>query len=330
MDYSFAAATSGIASLADDPRQDEAASVRHLVDLGYVDPDEEAIRRAAFRRKLNTELRHPVEIINQGRGPEAIGLLDRLAAEDPDWFPPHQLLAEIKFRGGDWRAARSHLDWLAHHNIVTPRLALMAATIALESRDLHAALADLEYAAHVNPKLATVQSLLGTVQMQLSRWEAAADTFERAVRQNPADARALDGLAAVALHRRDFEKAAHWALKALEHDMRMFRAHYHLGRALLHLDRPIAAIEAFTACTRIDPSRAAPFRWLSRIAKHQQRDDARAADYQDQGRKILQPHRGQASGGRPKHPPDWSDVLIAPHIDREDDTSAPTWPLSPL
>ena len=288
--------------MAVDPRQGEDVAVRHLVKLGYVDPDEAAARRAELRRRLEAELRSVIELVRGGGGAEAIDVLDRLAGEDPDWISPRQLLAEIHFRGGNWQVARQHLDWLAHHNVVTPRLAVMTASMALARRDLRGALADLEYARHVDSALAGVQTLLGTVQMRLGRWDAAEDAFGLALRQNPTDARALDGLSAVAVHRRDFDDAAHWALKALEHDIRLFRAHYHLGMALVHLDRTQAAAEAFMTCTRLDPLRAAPFRWLSRIANDQRGDSIRAAEYRDRGREIIRQRRSTRENSRPARP----------------------------
>jgi tetratricopeptide (TPR) repeat protein len=237
-------------------------------------------------------LRQAVELIGQSRGAEALELLNRLAAEDPDWVAPRQMLAEVHFRGGDSASAGPHVDWLTLRNVVTPRLALIAGAVALERRELQAALVELEYAAHTEPTLAGVASLLGTVQMRLGRWDAAEGSFAQAARQNPSDARALDGLAAVALHHRQFEDAADWALKALQQDMGLFRAHYHLGIALAHLNRPEAAAEAFATCARLDPTRAAPLVWLSRIA-NERGDAAGAAEYRQRAQELIRQRRAR-------------------------------------
>ena len=86
--------------------QDQDESVRHLVELGYVDPDEIAARDAARRRHLQTQFQQASELHRQGRGQEAVALLETIAADDPDWSPPHQLLAEVYYRAGRTGARR--------------------------------------------------------------------------------------------------------------------------------------------------------------------------------------------------------------------------------
>jgi tetratricopeptide (TPR) repeat protein len=279
--------------LVDDVRHIEDESVRHLVELGYVDPDEVAAREAALRSRLEAELRRAVELLGQGRSTEAAALLDTLVAADSTWIAPRQLLAEMHYRTGNWREARAHLEWLDHHGVVSPKLASIVGAMALADRNLQAALEELEYAAHVAPELAGVQSLLGTALFRAGRWGAAKSAFERARQQNPADTTALDGLAAVALHHGDFEAAAHWALEALEQNMRLFRAHYHLGIALVRLQRIEAAIEAFNACLQLDPTRAVPLHWLAQIAQDHQQNEALAAQYREKARDIIRRRRNR-------------------------------------
>ena len=276
-----------------DPPHDEDLCVRHLVELGYVDPAESAFHDAQRRRQLETELQYAIDLAKQGRAGEAVEPLKRLAGMYPDAAPPRQLLAEIHFSVGNLAAADDDLQWLTHHSVVTPRLAMMAAAIALERGDAEAARHDLEYACHVEPSLAGVQSLLGTAHLRLRHWELAEDCFNQAIGRNPGDARGLAGLATVALHRRRFEEAADWALQALEHDMRLYRAHYCLGIALACLDRPDAAREAFAAASRLDSSQAAPLCWLSRIAR-KQGDLERAAAYRAQALAIIRRRRSRA------------------------------------
>jgi tetratricopeptide (TPR) repeat protein len=273
--------------LAADIRHSEDESVRHLAELGYVDPEEVAAREASLRSRLETELRRAVEMLGQGRTADATALLDTIVAENTTSIAPRQLLAEIHYRTGDWQEARAHMVWLDHHGVVSPKLASITGAMALANRDLRAALEELEYAARVEPELAGVQSLFGTALLRLGRLESAQTAFEQARQQNPADAQALDGLAAVALHQGDFEDAAHWALEALEQNMRLFRAHYHLGIALVRLQRIESAIEAFNACLQLDPTLAIPLRWLARIAQDHQQNGALAAQYRERARDII-------------------------------------------
>jgi len=110
--------------------------------------------------------------------------------------------------------------------------------------------------------------------------------FDRALSQRPTDAQALDGLAAVYLRQSNFAEAANAALEALEQDMQLFRAHYHLGVALAHLDRPNEAITALETSTKLSPISAAPYYWLDRIADRQLADRDRARQYRTKARTL--------------------------------------------
>lgn len=276
-------------------RQDENESVRHLVTLGYLDPDEIAAQEAALRRQRLVVLRQAMDLNAQDRTKDAAVLLEKLTDENPDWPPPHQLLAEIHYRAGRWTEAQSHLDWLAYHGVQQPRLALIAGGIAIARRQFRAALEDLQYAAHVEPALPGVHTLLGTVFLRLRRLDAAENAFGEAAQRNPADARARDGLSAICLKRRDYDDAADCALGALEQDIRLASAHYHLGVALALMIRPDEALAAMETFARLAPTLAAPYRWLSRIAANQLNDPARFAEYQRLGREVIRKRRARSS-----------------------------------
>jgi tetratricopeptide (TPR) repeat protein len=268
-------------------------SVRHLVELGYIDPHEASARQAARRRQLQAELDRARDLRAQGQVAQAVALLDELAAEDPDWAAPHERLAEVHYGAGRWSGAQAALDWLAHHGYEHPRYALIAGGIALARRDLHAALEELLFAWRVMPELPSIHTLLGSVLFRLARLDEAEDAFREAAQQNPNDARARDGLAAICLKHGEYEEAADWALRALEQDMQLFRAHYHLGLALAHLNRPEEALLALEASARVDGTRTAPYYWLSRIAIDQLHDSHRSRQYRERGRQILRDRRAQ-------------------------------------
>lgn len=250
-----------------------------------------AAREAALHRQLEVELHDATKRYAQGNVVEAENLLEKLAVDDPDWIAPRQLLAEIHYRTGRLADAKSQLDWLAEHGVEHPRLALVAGAIALARRDFATALDALEYAGHVEPSLPSVHTLLGTVLLRLGRLDGAGQSFQKAVQQNPSDAIAYDGLAEIHIRRKEFEDAANFALESLEHDMQLFVAHYHLGLALANLERPHEAIAALETSAGINPRRAAPYYWLSRIAAQQLGDAVRAARYREIGREVIRRRR---------------------------------------
>jgi tetratricopeptide (TPR) repeat protein len=269
----------------------EPAHVQHLVELGYVDPDDIASSDAARRRQLKEQLNQAIELNRQGRGQQAAALLLELAAADPEWIPPHQLLAEIYYRSGQLAETEAQLGWLAYHGVDTARVAVIAAGVALMRRDMQTSLRELEYARAVEPELPSVNTLLGTVLFRLGRWDDAEDAFREASQQNPADARARDGLAAIHLQHEDYEEAADWALRALEQDIHLFRAHYHLGVALASMNRPEEAIAALETSARTDAARIAPYYWLSQISELQLHDPARSEKYRASARDIIRRRR---------------------------------------
>jgi tetratricopeptide (TPR) repeat protein len=277
---------------------DQDASVRHLVELGYFDPADLAANEARLRQKSAATLRDAEEMLRAGRLSDAIGLLNTAAAEDPAWIVPHQKLAAIHYRAGQWNEAEVELDWLTFHGIEHPQLALISGTIALERRQLQRALEYLEYAVYVAPEIPGVLNLLGRAFLRLNRLDDAEAAFQKSLETNSSDAYALDGLAAICLRNREYKKAADFALNALGHDMQVFGAHYRLGIALSFLDRPAGAITALETAARLRPTVAALYWWLARIANVQLKDVKRAKNYYDRGLELVR-HRREVRRARP-------------------------------
>lgn len=273
----------------DEPRDD--ASVRHLAELGYVDPEAVTARERALRRQLEAEFQQAANRYEQGDVEEARALFEKLIVDDPAWVAPRQLLAEIYYRTERLAEAETQLAWLTEHAVEHPRLALISGAIALARREVREAREALEYAAYVELSLPSVHVLLGMARLRLADLAGAEAALLKAVEQNPGDAHALDALAVVGLRRGDFPGAANFALEALTYDMQLFSAHYHLGVALVRLDRPQEAIVAFETATQVNPSSAAPYYWLSQIAGDALGDARLAAQYRGRGREVIRARR---------------------------------------
>ncbi len=240
-----------------------------------------------MRRQLDAEFQNAAKLYERGDLNAAARQFEKLTADDPDWTAPRQLLAELYYRVGRLAEARLQSDWLAEHGVEHPRLALIAGALALARRDLVVGFEALEYAAYVEPDLPSVHTLLGTVLRRQHEWNAARDSFAKAIERNPADVAAYDGMATICLDRGEFEEAATYALEALEHDMQFFRTHYHLGVALLKMNRLHESIAALETAAKVSTNSAAPYYWLSRIAEKQLADPRRAAGYREQGRAVV-------------------------------------------
>lgn len=274
-------------------QRDEYESVGHLVELGYVDPQETTLRELAVRQQLEVELQQAIAAIKAGRDADVVAALNRLEVDDPDWIAPHQLLAELHLRAGRFEDAENELKWLEYHAIERPAISLLSARIAVARRHFSEALDLLDYASYVAPELSGVHTLHGIVLLRLGKLELAEQALEKALQQQSTDVRALDAMAAISLRRGDFEDAANWALSAVEADMQFARAHYNLGVSLAKMGRPAEAIAALETCVRIDPNCAAPFRWLATIAGAQPGDDNRATSYRKEGLERLRQRKAR-------------------------------------
>jgi predicted Zn-dependent protease len=249
------------------------------------------VREAGLRLQLEAELQQARQQLSRGDIQEAQRALEQLAANDPQWIAPRPLLAETYYRAGRLAEARSQLDWLAEHAVEHPRLSLIAGAIALSRREYAAALEELEYACYVEPTLPSIHRLLGMALVRLGEWNRAEDSFRNAISQNSDDAVAYDSLAAIRIRRGRFEEAANLALEAVERDIQLFAAHYHLGIALMNIGRGKEAITALETAAKMDPNRAAPYYWLSRIAAEQLGDSVQASRYRDAGRNVVRRQR---------------------------------------
>jgi tetratricopeptide (TPR) repeat protein len=275
--------------------QEDDESVGHLIELGYVDPDVVRARDAGLRQQLDADLQKARLLYKQGDLKESERLLTQLVRDDAGWASPHQLLAQLYYQTGRTDDAQSQLDWLVEHAVEHPSLALISAAMALSRREFASALDQLHYARHYEPDLAAIDTLIGTSHLRLSQLDQADESFRKAIEHDPNDARAHDGLAAIELRRGQFEQAASSALEALENDIRLYTAHCHLGLALMHLGRPQEAIAAFETAAKINPTRVAPYYWLSRIVREQLGDRDRAAKYEATGRAVIRQRRSTSA-----------------------------------
>jgi len=272
-----------------------ASLVKHLADLGYVDPHDAALRRAVAERGRQVALGAAQESLAAGRLDEGVAALLRLCNEAPAWAPPRRLLATACYQLGRATEAREHLDWLELHAVEHAQLSLLRAAIDLAGRRLDSAEDHALYARHLSelnnaPVAAGPELIVGEVRLRRGDAEGAEAAYRRALELAPGDARALTGLAGVALMRGDDEGAADLALEALEVDMKLALAHYRLGLALARMERWHEARVALETFARLGPRRAVALRRLARIAELQG-DGAAVAEYRVRARRVVAERR---------------------------------------
>jgi tetratricopeptide (TPR) repeat protein len=280
----------------------ELAAVRHLVELGYEDPLDVAMRRAVEERGRQTELARAQDHLDAGQLDDAIAICHRLALAAPEWMPPHRLLAQAHYRAGRHAATLEELEWLEVHAVEHPQLAMLRAAVDMARRRFDAALDHAQYAIHlgeVSPHLAAPGAgvLIGEVHLRRGQLDQAQQAFQSAVGRWPTDAGALAGLAGVDLRRGNYNDAVDHALQAVESNVHLPLAHYRLGVALVRLENYPNAQVAFEAYARLSPRRAAPYRWLTFVVD-KQGDASKAAQYRSHGRQLICNRRAMKAGHR--------------------------------
>jgi tetratricopeptide (TPR) repeat protein len=268
----------------------EMATVRHLIELGYQDPNDVARRQLNVHRQQRAQLAQAQEQLNSGRLTEAIEALDALTRAAPEWAPPRRLLAVVCYRAGQLTSALAHLDWLELHAIEDSQLALLRATIAMARRQLDAALDQADYARHLSPSLPEPEVVIGEVHLRRGNLEAAETAFQRAAELASDAYEPKVGLAAIALRRANYETAIHLALQALELNLKLPLSHYRLGAALAQRGQYPESRVALEAFARLSDGKAAPYHWLEIVCRAMG-DEVRAHQYAERGREIIRERR---------------------------------------
>jgi tetratricopeptide (TPR) repeat protein len=266
-----------------DPESDEA--IAHLLALGYTEPIDEAARAAANLAREQNQYLLARSLLEGGRAAAAAPLLEAIAGRHPSNIPYAEALFRAYLAQGRYRDARR----VAETGIARgaqPALAHVAlGALELAERKPARAIEHLTIAESFDADAPGIHVLIGQCYRRLRRWEDAQRAFERAAELDAGSEAAWHGLATVALVHDQNDRAAEFALRAIGLRANYAEAHYHLGVALVALDRAQDAAVALRRCLSIRPDMLAPYRLLAELyagplndpaAAHAARRDAHA------------------------------------------------------
>ncbi|MDZ4657601.1 MAG: alkaline phosphatase family protein [Bythopirellula sp.] len=239
--------------------------IEHLTELGYTDPFDVAASEVAVQCQRTATLNRAISLMDAGLLVQATAVLEQLTQQHPDWFHSRSLLAETYYRGRRRFAAREEIDWLTCHGFENAQLYLLSAAIEFADRQFDRALEELCCARRGKAIPPGASLLAGNIHLRKLNFPAAERAFQQSLEYDGPTASALDGLASVKLHLGEYEEAAVYALDALEKDMRLGKAHYHLSAALYFLNKPQEALQALSSWAAVEPRAAAPYRWMARV-----------------------------------------------------------------
>jgi hypothetical protein len=275
-------------------------SVKHLVQLGYVDPNALAEGEAVRNCRWSIKLHRALSRIDSCELEAAIDELCELIDEFPDSHRARAQLAECLFHAGRRAEARDQIEWLRFHGNEQPQVYYLSAAVEFADRNLPAALEELQGTRRGAIRLPAADILQGNILLRQLDFEASRRAYQSAVNDSITSPEAHAGLAAIELHTNAPEAAADNSLNALALDMKCGRAHYYLAVALTQLGRPQEALQAFESWAAVEPLAAAPYRWMARVCSHNLQDEGRSKSYRDRGRDVVRQRRqlkSQSTGG---------------------------------
>jgi predicted AlkP superfamily phosphohydrolase/phosphomutase/tetratricopeptide (TPR) repeat protein len=283
------------------PEQRESAAdsleaVRHLIDLGYIDPPDDDVCEtidATLRQNRYTLAR---SLIDARQSTRATEVLESLARERPASVEYNVTLFEAYYSLGRVADAKRIATTMWDRGYRGPLAHLAMAAIDLAERRAASALEHLRAAEQTDPQAAGLHEMIGRAHLRLGRWDDARRAFETAAARDPDSPFPHDGLACAALGADEFEQAAGHALRAVRLRADYAEAHYHLGIALSHSARPREAEAALLRSVSLRPNLLAAYRRLIELYEGPLLDEGKARRSRQRADELMLQARARRRG----------------------------------
>ncbi len=262
----------------------DARRIRHLLELGYSDPDETSKDAAAERESKGEAVAAVQRAVGAGRIEEAHQGVSALVERWPADLSICALAAKVCHTAGKHRNALDHLDELMYAGVETPSVVLLRGVVLLSCRKVTEAIDQLEYAKRLDPHQKGANGCLGEAYLRVGRTHDAELAFRKELARFPISPRSHQGLAVVFCRRGDFVKAVDHSLSSVESAPRHWSTHWWLGVSLAGAERVAESAIAFENAARLNADKAAPYRWLARI---HHADPERAQEYKQIGNERI-------------------------------------------
>jgi Flp pilus assembly protein TadD len=237
-------------------------AIRHLIELGYVEPPDENARRMVERALEENRYNLARSLVDARQPTRAIPLLEGLVRQRPEHAGYQHALFEAYYAVGRYDDCRRIAEAMWDRGYRGPLVNLARGALEMAARRAGPALEHLREAERVSPDLPELHVLIGQAYLRLRGWDEAERAFHRALELDGDNDRAWHGLASSALGRGQFERSAELALRAVGLRGDYAEAHYHLGVALARLGRPEEAAVALRRSVALQPNLLAAYRRL--------------------------------------------------------------------
>jgi tetratricopeptide (TPR) repeat protein len=242
-------------------------ALAELGSLGYLDtllPSYESLVRTVRR----TETYHRALVHrNAGRPDLAAGLLHRLLEEEPENNVVKLYLASCHYLLGQNARCRQVLGTMdeTDGDQGLKEKDLLSAMVLIAEDKPQEALDRLQVAQQTHRREPRIFCFIGRAYLRLGRHAEAEEAFGRALAIDEDHVASHLGRALGFAQQHRWDDAADAALTAVGLDHHQCDAHYLLGVALVHMDRPSRAIQAFETALSLRPGWAPARTWLATL-----------------------------------------------------------------
>lgn len=265
--------------------------IRQLLEWGYEDPQDLALRQRAERCLWETDRNRVLSLLDAGQIDEAQTEVRAMKSRYPDSVFPSETLTDVYLRREQWNDAERELNALSQRGVVSARFFLLLGRLALGKRDFQQASQHFHVAERQDSAVRGLHFAWAAALLKQRRFQQAQISLEKSLALDGPTATAFDGLAVCCLGLGRFEEAASYALDAVDHDPRFAPAHYHLAVALVYLGKQVEAKQALLTCVTVDPEFVAAWRRLGRLEEELSGDSSQADQYRGRGRAIIRRRR---------------------------------------
>jgi predicted AlkP superfamily phosphohydrolase/phosphomutase/tetratricopeptide (TPR) repeat protein len=262
-------------------------AIRHLIELGYVEPPDKNVRRMIDRTLEENRYNLARSLVDARQPTRAVPLLEELVRGRPEHPGYRHALFEAYYALGRYDDCRQIAEAMWARGYRGPLVNLGLAALEMAARRPGPALERLRQAERVSPDLPELHLLIGQAYLRLREWPEAERAFRKALELDVDHARAWHGLASAALGRGDFERAAELALRAVGLRGDYAEAHYHLGVALARLGRPREAAVALRRSVALRPNLLAGYRRLLDLYDGPLADPKQAREVRLQAEQVM-------------------------------------------
>ena len=253
---------------ADDPEAAAAAaaSMRQLVELGYIEAPGEDVERDILRARAAQKFNLACTCMDGRHPARALTLALELAQQFPD-EPAHLAFAgQAAISAADAGALDQVIAALDRLQPGHAQLPMFRGFRAWLGNDVVGAIDHFQVAARQGQDNAWLQCRIGRAYLRLRLWRRAEEAFRRALTLDTANAEAHYGLSVALPRQGRVEDGVQSGLQAiaLAHDFPL--AHFQLGAVLARLCWFERSLQAFELCLTILPNFALAHRYVALVA----------------------------------------------------------------